>query len=288
MHRTFWKSLIVALALAVGWSSNLLAQTSLFVSGTMHIESNRLTWPRDPDAFVEFFRRATAAGYTADRGTGMRWSIGADIGWLTGEDAEVVQYIIDETTALGVQWDIHAHDAADRGDCAQELAAFGVTPTSVCSGLNVSEIDSLRSAVTSSDGSTTWQARVLWGLTTSSGHGVGSDDRAYGCWRPVSSTCWQSHSRRGSMIAVGGGDRDLTNVGAFAVGLEASGASYPVTSATINVRPETLLVVDTTDGIDQIESWAATMATLNCVEWATISETAAAWSIAGGVNSRVP
>lgn len=288
MFRNLWKSLIVALTLALSWSGDTFAQTSLYISGVMHIESNPLTWPADPVAFVEFFDRATLAGYTADRGTGMRWSIGADIDWFLMEDPAVVTFIVTETTALGVQWDIHAHDAADRGDCAQYTAAAGATPTTVCSGLNVSEIDALRSSVTSSDGSTTWQATTLWGLTTRSGHGASADDRAYGCWRPVSSARWTSHNRRGSLIAVGGGARNLTAVGTFAVNLELRGAAYPVTSASINVRPETLLVVDTADGIAQIEAWATTMSALNCVEWATISETATAWAHAGGINSRVP
>lgn len=288
MFRNLRKSLIVAFMLALGWSEGTFAQTSLYVSGVMHIESNSDTWPADPFAFVEFFERATQAGYTTDRGTGMRWSIGADIDWFLMEDPTVVTFIVTETTALGVQWDVHAHDAADRGDCAQYTADAGATPTSVCSGLNVSEIDALRSPVTSSDGSTTWQATVLWGLTTRSGHGTGADDRAYGCWRPVSSARWTSHNRRGSLIAVGGGDRNLTDVGTFAMNLELRGAAYPVTSASINVRPETLLVVDTTDGIAEIETWAATMATFQCVEWATISETATAWALAGGINSRVP
>lgn len=261
------------------------AQTELYVSGTMHIESSPDRWP-DPVALVDFFTRATAAGSGSGRATGMRWSVGADIGWLRNEPAAAA--VIAATEDLGVEWDIHAHNAADRPECFVKIRDLGGSPNRVASGLLVSEIDALRRARTASDG-TRWGAQVLWGLVVSAGHGPGSDDRAFGVWRPRNSTDWKRHAPLGSLIAVGGGGRTLDSTTDFALGLAAGtvGRGEPISSATINVAPDTLRVVDTTDGIDEIEAWADTMALLPLVQWATIRETAADWAAAGGVPSRV-
>jgi len=261
------------------------AQTELYVSGTMHIESSPARWP-DPVALVEFFTRATAAGHSSGRATGMRWSIGADIGWLRNEPAAAA--VIAATEDLGVEWDIHAHNSADRPECYVKIRDFGGTPNRVASGLMVSEIDALRRPLTASDG-TRWGAAVLWGLVIRAGHDPGADDRAFGVWRPRNSTDWKRHAPLGSLIAVGGGGRTLDSTADFALRLAAgtAGRGEPISSATINVAPDTLQVVDTTDGIDEIEAWADTMALLPHVQWATIRETAADWVAAGGVPSRV-
>ena len=268
----------------LGAAASADAQTTLYVSGTMHIESDPARWP-DPDAFLAFFARATAAGHSADRATGMRWSVGADIRWLREEPRAAE--MIAATELLGVQWDIHAHAASDRANCYAKIRDLGGRPNRVASGLIVTEIDALRRTTYASDG-TAWRAAVLWGLVESSGHGPGADDRAFGVWRPKSSTEWKRHSLTGSLIAVGGGDRTLDGTSTFALALATgtAGRGEPVSSATINVAPQTLLVVDTTDGIDEIETWAADMALLDNVELATINETAAAWVAAGGVPSR--
>lgn len=260
------------------------AQTELYVSGTMHIESNPARWP-DPAALVDFFTRATAAGRSSGRATGMRWSIGADIGWLRNEPEAAA--VIAATEALGVEWDIHAHSAADRAECNVEIRDMGGTPNRVASGLLVSEIDAFRRPTTATDG-TRWGAQVLWGLVLRAGHGAGADDRAFGVWRPRSSADWRRHAPSGSLIAVGGGGRTLDSTIDFAVGLAAGtvGRGEPISSATINVAPDTLQVVDTTDDIAAIEAWAATMALLPHVQWATIRETAADWAAAGGIPSR--
>lgn len=50
--------------------------TLLYISGTTHIESKPQTWP-NVDAFLNFLQQVTALG--------MKWSVGADIGWLEGE-----------------------------------------------------------------------------------------------------------------------------------------------------------------------------------------------------------
>jgi hypothetical protein len=125
-------------------------------------------------------------------------------------------------------------------------------------------------------------------LVIRAGHGAGADDRAFGLWRPRSSSEWRRHASSGSLIAVGGGGRTLDSTMDFALGLAAGsvGRGEPISSATINVAPDTLQVVDTTDGIAEIEAWAATMALLPHVQWATIRETAADWVAAGGIPSR--
>lgn len=135
----------------------------LYVSGTMHIENNPQRQPQNIDAVIEFFRRATA--------TGMKWSIGADIGWLEGEPR--VGEVIRATEALGVEWDVHAHSAADRLRCVAKITALGGHPNTVVSGLTVAEIDALRTSQTSNG--VTWTPAVLYGLVLQTGHGFGSD-----------------------------------------------------------------------------------------------------------------
>lgn len=54
-----------------------------------------------------------------------------------------------------------------------------------------------------------------------------------------------------------------------------------------SVAPKTLTIVDTSDGIAQIEAWAARVGLLAPVRWNSISATAAAFKAAGGLPSRV-
>jgi hypothetical protein len=53
------------------------------------------------------------------------------------------------------------------------------------------------------------------------------------------------------------------------------------------VSPRSLTIVDTSDGIDAIEAWAARVGALGSVKWGTIRESAAAWVAAGSVASRM-
>lgn len=281
----WWLFVVLASVGISMWPRAVEAQTTrLYVSGTMHLESDSSRWP-DPEDLVAFFLRATAAGESETRPTGMRWSIGADIGWLEGEP--LAADVIAATEALGVEWDIHAHAAADRAECFAAIRDLAGTPNDVASGVMVAEIDALRRTSYASDG-TPWQAGVLWGLVLRAGHRPGSDDRAYGIWRPRSSTDWKRHSPRGSLIAVGGGARTLSATKAFALALAAgtAGRGEPISSATINVAPHTLTVVDSSDGIAALEAWAAELSALPHVQWATIGETATDWELAGGVASR--
>lgn len=83
----------------------------------------------------------------------IRPPIGADIGWLNGEKraAEIVRTL----SALGVEWDVHVHSPSDRAAAAQRIIALGGTPTTVLSGVQVSDIDSVRVAQSGSAGSYT-------------------------------------------------------------------------------------------------------------------------------------
>ncbi len=247
--------------------------SKLYVSGTMHIESVPTNWP-DCDALVAFFERATR--------TGMRWSIGADLGWLTGEPraAEVIR----RTEALGVQWDVHAHESADRPTCSARIALLGGHPTSVVSGFLVRELEALRQPVAAPNG-TTWQAEVLWGGADLAGHGEGADLDLIGVWRPESSLEFTTHDPEGSLIDVSGGPLAPADLEALAREVQAARNAPPVLSASVMVAPRTLTLVGSVDGIDAIEALAARLAAITSVEWATIDETAQAWVEAGEVPS---
>ncbi len=255
--------------------------TVLVVSGTMHIETNRVSWPR-PDALVAFLERATAAG--------TRWSIGADVGWLVGEPraADVIR----ATEALGVEWDVHAHHLADRARCADLISRMGGHPTGVASGVVVAEIDEMRAPLVSVG--TRWQATALWGLVLNPDHRDGSDDESYGLWRPASGARWTEHDPSGTLVAVGGGARTLAGAEQAAAMVAAAAAAAPtaasslppVLSASVMVSPASLEVIGEGAGIDEILAWAARMGALEHVRWGTIAESAAAWVAAGGVASR--
>ncbi|WP_284618171.1 hypothetical protein [Aquabacterium humicola] len=267
-------------------SAAALGGPLLHVSGTMHIESVPTNWP-NVDALIAFFQRAVQAGRVGAQATGMKWSIGADIDWLLGEAR--AGEVIAALRPLGVEFDVHSHSAADRARCAERIAALGGVATSVASGLQTNEIDGLRSAQVS--GGTRWQAETLWGIVQAIGHGSGSDDTAAGLWRPRSSADWKAHDPQANLVAVGNGGRTLATAEALAnqlAGLENGGTLVqPVYSSTINVAPKTLTVVGTSDGIAQIEAWAARVGLIAGVRWSTIAGTASAFREAGALPSRI-
>jgi hypothetical protein len=251
----------------------------LYIAGTMHIETRRQSWP-EPDALLGFFKRATA--------TGMRWSIGADIGWLEGEPR--AGEIIRATEALGVQWDVHAHELADRANCAAAIKRMGGQPTAVASGVLVRELDSFRSPIKGRDGAT-WQARVLWGFAFRPGHGPGADDRAIGLWRPQSSAEPAVHDPSGTLIAYGSGHLGLAELEQFAKEKPASVHDARVVGVSVMVAPRTLRTIGTGDGIGDsiatLEAWAARLGAQSQVRWATIAETAEAWQAQAAIPSRI-
>lgn len=281
----------VAAANAKGLGAALAAAPAmplLYVSGTMHIESTPARWP-NPDSLMAFFQRAVNAGKAGSQTSGMRWSIGADIGWLSNESraGEVIRTL----SALGVEWDVHVHSAADRAAAAQRIVALGGTPTSVLSGVMVSDLDTVRSAMTGTGGYA-WQAGSLWGLVRTGSHSAGSEDLSSGLWQPRSNSDWQAHDPAKSLVAVGGGARSLAGVESLATQL-VSGYTAPVYSATVMVDSYTLTVSDaanastSSDGINQIEGFASRLGARSNVRWATPSGTAAAWRAAGSLPSRI-
>lgn len=258
-------------------------RSTVFISGTMHIESNRLRWP-NVEALLAFFTRATQAGKTGTQTTGMKWSVGADIGWLTGEPraAEVIAKL----EAMGVEMDIHAHEFADRANNAARITQLGGHPNKVSSGNVVTEIDRLRVPVIGSNGAT-WQAEILYGTALRPDHSPGSEDFGYGVWRPKSGAEFTVHDPSGNLISVGGGPRTLAGAQALIDYLRTATGLPPVFSTTVMVHPDSLVNVGTTEGIAQIEAWAAGVGANAQVRWATLSQTAAAWLAAGGVPSRL-
>ncbi|MFN8004676.1 MAG: hypothetical protein U0X75_27105 [Acidobacteriota bacterium] len=259
------------------------ARSMLYISGTMHIESNRLRWP-NVDALLAFFTRATKAGRVGSEPAGMKWSVGADIGWLTGEPR--AGEVIAKLEAMGVEMDVHAHSFSDRANCAARITQLGGHPNKVSSGNVVTEIDGLRQPVVGANGAT-WQAEILYGTALRPDHSPGSEDVSYGVWRPKSGAEYKIHDPGGNLISVGGGVRTLAGATAIIDKLKTLTGLPPVYSTTIMVHPDTLVNVTTQDGIAQIEAWATTARANSFVKWATLSETAAAWKAAGQIASRV-
>lgn len=260
--------------------ADLLAAASasplLYVAGTMHIENNPSTWP-DPEDLKAFLARAMA--------TGMRWSVGADIGYLTNDPR--APNLVRELAAMGVDWDIHAHAADDRLRVAETLASLGVTPDTVVSGLQIDEIDATRAEQVSPDGYH-WRGDSLYGLTRAPSHAEGSEDFSFGLYRPASSAAWMNHDPSANLISIGGGTRDILEAEILAQSIAAGGYTAPVYSAAIMVSPTTLhLARSSATGIAEIEAWAARMNSLPAVRWATLRETATAWQAAGAVPSRI-
>lgn len=281
----------VAMANAKGLGAALAAAPAtplLYVSGTMHIESSPLRWP-NPDNLMAFFQRAVNAGKVGTQTTGMRWSIGADLGWLTGEPraGEIIQTL----SAIGVEWDVHVHSAADRATAAQRIIALGGRPTNLLSGVMVSDLESVRSPK-SGTGSYSWQADSLWGMVRTGSHRAGSEDLSSGLWQPRSSSDWQAHDPAVNLVAVGGGTRSLAGAESLASTLT-QGYTAPVYSTTVMVDSFTLTVSDaanastSSDGITQIEAFASRLGAKSNVRWATPSASVAAWRAAGSVPSRI-
>ncbi len=253
--------------------------TLLYISGTMHIENNRQTWP-DPEALIDFFERVTSLG--------MRWSVGPDIDWLRSEPR--AGEIILATEAMGVEWDVHTHAMEDRAEAAAKIIELGGQPTDVASGLLVAELDQLSQQLTASNGSS-WQAEVLWGisgLSGSAGHAPGNDDESIGLWRPASSADYTTHDPEGVLIAVGSGTViNLSDIETLVEAIDAGGEYPSVLSISLMIQPATLLTPKSGEGLIEIEAWFYRLTEYPFVRWATIAETAEAWKDAGGIPSRM-
>ncbi|MGQ0805822.1 MAG: hypothetical protein ACT4PI_18455 [Actinomycetota bacterium] len=242
----------------------------LYVSFTMHIESTSAKWP-DTAALLELIEATTAAG--------VRWSIGTDVGWL--EDSPDAAEFVAEASALGVQWDVHTHVMTDKNQAVALLADYGATEfTGVVSGVTVPELDAL--AAYDAEG---WTPTALWGINQGPNHGPGSDDDTVGVWACGPDDVF-AHDADAPWVCVGGGDRSLAGAEAVAADVAAGEATGTVVSTTVMIRPETLTTHDGGD-LDDILAFVERMDATGVVEWATIAETAAAWSDAGGEDSRL-
>lgn len=247
--------------------------TLLYISGTTHIESKPQAWP-NIDEFLNFLQQVTALG--------MKWSVGADIGWLQGEPraAELIQ----ASEALGVQWDVHTHNPEDRAKAAYLITQMGGHPTTVVSGMLVSEFNSI--APQTYQGFT-WTPQVLWGGTNCPGHRPGCDDLATGIWIPLSAEQYTVHNPNGTLIRVGGGTHQLADGLNLAQAIANGEYPYPVISFTLMVSPTSITIVNSNDGLPEIISFANQVNQYPFVRWENIEETAQAWVKAGSVSSRI-
>lgn len=246
----------------------------LYISGTTHIESKPQTWP-NVDAYLGFLQQVTALG--------MKWSVGADIGWLEGEPraAELIQ----AAEALGVQWDVHTHNPQDRAKAAYLITQMGGHPNSVISGMLITELDNMRQPLTYQG--YTWTPKMLWGGVNCPGHRPGCDDLAAGIWIPLSAEQYTSHDPNGTLIRVGGGTHQLDDGQMLAQAIADGKYAHPVISFTVMVSPTTLQIFESNDGIGEITTFVNEMNQYSFVRWANIEETALAWVEAGSVPSRI-
>lgn len=245
----------------------------LYISGTTHIESIPINWP-DPEALLSFLEQVTVLG--------MRWSVGADVGWLEGEPraAEIIQ----RSEAMGVQWDIHTHSVDDRAKAAYLIQSLGGHPDTVISGMQADELLAMWNPQTY--GPYTWTAQVVWGGALCPGHRPGCDIKSVGVWQP-SAADYNSHDPNGLLINVGGGTHQLADGLALAQEIANGVYDYPLVSFTVMVDPGMLTVVQSADGIEAITRFVGQMSNYDFVRWATIEETAQAWLAAGSVASRI-
>ena len=251
--------------------------TLLYISGTMHIESKSDSWPRDVDAFLAFLEATISAG--------MRWSIGADVGWLEG--GERVAEIIERAGAMGVQWDVHTHEPADRAKAAYLLDQYGVTPTSVVSGLRIEEFDGLLQPLVYQGYA--WTPQVVWGGVLCVGHRPGCDDTSIALYRPMSSAEYALHNPNGALIRVGNTDHQLSTLDELL--LQVAGHDFsdvPVLSFTVMVEPETLQIVNSEDGLTELLAFVERVHLNPSVRFGTIEEAAFAWEAAGSVPIQIP
>ena len=250
--------------------------TLLYISATMHIESQPNSWPKDADAFISNIQQITDAG--------IHLSIGADIGWLTGGTR--VQEIIQRTSAMGVQWDVHAHKQADRAKVAYLLSKYGVTPTSVISGMQINEFDTARKPSTYKG--YTWVPQVVWGGVKCVSHRSGCDDTSIALYRPTSSAKYDVHDPNGNIVRVGNSDHQLTTADALIAQIASGAYDVPVLSFTIMIDPKAFTIINSDDGLGEILAFAERIKQDPAVRFGTIEETAQAWVKAGSVPIQIP
>jgi len=257
--------------------------TVLYISGNMHIESSTNKWPTSTEALIAFFTKATQIGKVGNQTTGMKWSVGADIGWLQNEPK--AKQTLTTLESLGVNLDIHAHNVSDRAKIYDLLVSWGLHPTKVANGLTYDEIAGMRSPLTYN--TTSWQCETVWGIVETPGHSTGSgDDASAGIWKPSDGASYKTNNNNGNLVCIGGYTRKPTDAETLANTLLTQTNQPPVISASVAVEPNTLTVVNSTEDITALETWANRVGKINTVKWATITEIASAWKTAGSINSR--
>jgi hypothetical protein len=250
---------------------------TLYISATMHIESKPDSWPQNADTFLAFLQQSTA--------TGLRWSIGGDVGWL--ESAPDAQEIVQRSAALGVQWDVHAHKKEDLAKVASILSGWGITPTGVVSGMLIKDLDALRQPLTYQ--SYTWTPQVVWGGVNCPGHRPGCDDTSIALYRPTSSAAFDVHDPNANLIKVGGGDHTLAGANSLIEKIQANQVTAPVVGFTLMVEPETLRIIQSaTDDLNAIMLFTESSKQKTFVRFGTIAETAQAWVGAGSIAIQIP
>jgi hypothetical protein len=263
-------------------SSPVMATPKLYVSGNMHIESRIDLWP-NVDNLIAFFRQAVTIGKVGTQASPMRWSLGADIGWLQNEPRahEALQILV----GLGVELDVHAHNVVDRAITAELLHNWGLNVTQVLNGANLTDVDGARNVESTASGYQ-WQAKYLWGFNRTNSHGAGSDDLAIGLWRPKSSAEYTVHDPNGSLLSIGNGNGSLSTIESFVTGL---GSSYtaPVYSASVSIQPWVLKVGLSGEDLDGLSAFANRVGASPNLRWATNREICEAWVAAGSVASRI-
>lgn len=188
---------------------------------------------------------------------------------------------------MGVQWDVHAHEAADRAKSAYLLAQYGVTPTSVVSGMRIDEFDGLLQPLTYQG--YTWTPQVVWGGVNCVGHKPGCDDTSVALYRPTSSVEYKTHDPNGVLIRVGNTDHQLATVEGLLSQIAARQYSFvPVLGFTIMVEPETLQIVNSEDGLTELLAFVERVRLNPAIRFGTIEETAFAWVNAGTVPIQIP
>ena len=253
---------------SISWTESA-STTTLYISATMHIESAPDSWPVDAEAFLAFLQQTTDAG--------IRWSIGGDIGWLSGDPR--AKDIVTRSAAMGAQWDVHGHKDSDRGRIAATLASWGVTPSGVISGMLISEYNRIPRSYLSQG--YRWTPKVVWGGVSCAGHKPGCDDSSVGIYRPKNGSQFTVHSANGKLIRVAGGDHQISTADALVTRIASGEVTAPLIGFTIMVEPETLQIANSEDGLMEILAFVARMDGVAFVRWGTISETAQAWVDAG-------
>lgn len=246
------QSVVVTITASTKTSSSAAA----VINAVMHIENDQAP---DINALIAAIDKLGAAGIPL--------SLGADLYWIENE-SRVVE-VFDAVLAWGGSLDVHSHDnygtfpnlvIYDRADVANAIRALGFAVTPVATGYSSDEVLELSAVINPVlMAGSSWQATYLWGLAEP---GHTSNDTSWGITR-------DSH---GGPFLIGGGATTIDSARAM-VETSLSGA-YPgwLLTSAVMLRPETLIVVDSTATVDDIIAFKAETDALGA-DWLTIDAT---------------